>query len=275
MPERASQLKVHLGESGGDDAAALNAVESEFFGIEQHGVGFRTGIQPEFTAAFLGNLRHQMQHCFGREINEKFVGHHGQVAHRSVTANAFDGVFVQIYRIDFIAEALISAHGLIAVLISVGGRAKNCHGFHAPDSGLRRSLGKLLDRLDGWIEVGIDTMLWVWSIARPFWVIYMYAVIETGSKQYRVAAGETLVVERLDVEAGKTFTFDRVLLVSQDGQATFGAPTVPKASVVADVVNHKRGPKVIAFKMRRTEGYHRKVGHRQELTTVKIKEIKA
>lgn len=103
----------------------------------------------------------------------------------------------------------------------------------------------------------------------------MYAVIETGSKQYRVTSGDTLVVERLETEAGKSVTFDRVLLVSKDGKATFGAPTVPNASVVADVVNHKRGPKVIAFKMRRTEGYHRKVGHRQELTTVKITEIKA
>ena len=102
----------------------------------------------------------------------------------------------------------------------------------------------------------------------------MYAVLETGSKQYRVSAGETLAIERLEVEAGQPVTFDRVLLVNQEGKVSVGTPTVTGASVLADVVEHKRGPKLIAFKMRRREGYHRKVGHRQELTVVKIKEIK-
>jgi large subunit ribosomal protein L21 len=103
----------------------------------------------------------------------------------------------------------------------------------------------------------------------------MYAVLETGSKQYRVTAGDTLEIERLDVEAGKPFTFDRVLLVSNDGKLTVGSPTVSAASVVADVIAHKRGEKKIAFKMKRRKGYHRTVGHRQELTVVKITEIKA
>jgi len=103
----------------------------------------------------------------------------------------------------------------------------------------------------------------------------MYAVLETGSKQYRVAAGDTLEIERLEVEAGQPFTFDRVLLVNKDGQLTVGSPTVTSASVIADVVEHKRGEKKIAFKMKRRKGYHRTVGHRQELTVVKIKEIKA
>lgn len=103
----------------------------------------------------------------------------------------------------------------------------------------------------------------------------MYAVLETGSKQYRVAAGDTVEIERLAVEAGQPVTFDRVLLVNNDGKVIVGAPTVANASVVADVVEHKRGPKLIAFKMRRREGYHKKIGHRQELTVVKIKEIKA
>jgi large subunit ribosomal protein L21 len=103
----------------------------------------------------------------------------------------------------------------------------------------------------------------------------MYAVLETGSKQYRVSAGDTLQIERLNVDAGQPFTFDRVLLVSQDdGKVTLGSPTVAQAAVVADVVEHIRGPKLIAFKMRRRKGYHRTVGHRQELTVVKIKEIK-
>jgi len=102
----------------------------------------------------------------------------------------------------------------------------------------------------------------------------MYAIIETGSKQYRVAAGDTLEIERVKAEKGQTFTFDHVLFLSNEGKATFGAPHVAQASVVADVVDHIRGEKKVAFKMKRRKGYHRKVGHRQELTVVKIKEIK-
>ena len=103
----------------------------------------------------------------------------------------------------------------------------------------------------------------------------MYAVLETGSKQYRVAAGDTLEIERLAVEAGKPVTFDRVLLVNDDGKIVVGAPTVGGARVVADVVEHKRGEKTLTFKMKRRKGYHKTIGHRQELTVVKIKEIKA
>ncbi len=103
----------------------------------------------------------------------------------------------------------------------------------------------------------------------------MYAVLETGSKQYRVVAGDTLKIERLAIEAGQPVTFDRILMVSNDGKVTIGSPTVASASVVADVVEHIRGEKKIAFKMKRRKGYHKTVGHRQELTVVKIKEIKA
>jgi large subunit ribosomal protein L21 len=103
----------------------------------------------------------------------------------------------------------------------------------------------------------------------------MYAVLETGSKQYRVAAGDKLRVERLSAEAGQAVTFDRVLLVNQDGQVKIGAPTVPAASVRAEVVEHLRGPKVVTFKMKRRKGYHKTIGHRQELTVVKITDIQA
>lgn len=102
----------------------------------------------------------------------------------------------------------------------------------------------------------------------------MYAVIETGGKQYRVTPGAVLEVERLEAEAGKPVTLDRVLLVSNEGKLNVGNPTVSKASVVADVVEHLRGEKKIAFKMKRRKGYHRTVGHRQELTRIKIAEIK-
>ena len=103
----------------------------------------------------------------------------------------------------------------------------------------------------------------------------MYAILETGSKQYRVAAGDTLEIERLAVEAGQPFTFDRVLLINNEGKVTVGSPTVASASVLADVVEHIRGEKKVAFKMKRRKGYHKTIGHRQELTVVKIKEIKA
>jgi large subunit ribosomal protein L21 len=102
-----------------------------------------------------------------------------------------------------------------------------------------------------------------------------YSIIETGSKQYRVTSGDTLEVERLQAEAGAPFTFDRVLLVNADGKVSVGAPTVTGASVVADVVKHIRGEKKLTFKMKRRKGYHKSIGHRQELTVVKIKEIKA
>jgi large subunit ribosomal protein L21 len=103
----------------------------------------------------------------------------------------------------------------------------------------------------------------------------MYAVIETGSKQYRVAAGDTIEVESLGTEEGKEVTLDRVLFVANEGKFSVGAPTIDKATVVADVVKHIRGPKLIAFKMKRRKGFHKTVGHRQELTVLKIKEIKA
>ena len=101
----------------------------------------------------------------------------------------------------------------------------------------------------------------------------MYAVLETGSKQYRVSAGDTLEVERLAVDAGQPVTFDRVLLVSNEGKLSVGSPTVPNAVVLADVVDHIRGDKKVTFKMKRRKGYHKSIGHRQELSVVKINTI--
>ena len=103
----------------------------------------------------------------------------------------------------------------------------------------------------------------------------MYAVLETGSKQYRVAAGDKIEVERLETEAGKAHTFDRVLLVNNEGKVSVGAPTVAGATVAADVVEHIRGEKKLTFKMKRRKGYHKTIGHRQELTIVKITAINA
>lgn len=103
----------------------------------------------------------------------------------------------------------------------------------------------------------------------------MYAVLETGGKQYRVAAGDKVEVELLQAEVGQPVTFDRVLLVNRDGQLSVGAPTVLGAKVVADVLEHKRGVKEVIWKMKRRKGYHKKKGHRQELTVVQVKEIQA
>jgi large subunit ribosomal protein L21 len=102
----------------------------------------------------------------------------------------------------------------------------------------------------------------------------MYAVLETGGKQYRVAPGDVLAIERLEAEAGAAVTFDRVLLVANEGAYTIGTPTIGSASVRADVVEHFRGDKKVTFKMKRRKGYHKTIGHRQELTRVKISEIK-
>lgn len=104
---------------------------------------------------------------------------------------------------------------------------------------------------------------------------FMYAVVETGGKQYRVTPGATLEVERLDADAGKPVTLNRVLLVGGDGRFSVGTPTVANAAVMADVVEHFRGEKKIAFKMKRRKGYHKTIGHRQELTRIKITDIKA
>ena len=118
------------------------------------------------------------------------------------------------------------------------------------------------------------TFLWLGdeSPARP---LNMYAVLETGGKQYRVSTGEKLEVELLPVEAGQPFVFERILLVSDQGKVTVGAPLVAGAKVLVDVVEHKRGEKKVIWKMRRRKGYHKKQGHRQELTVVQVREITA
>ena len=98
----------------------------------------------------------------------------------------------------------------------------------------------------------------------------MFAVIKTGGKQYRVAADDVITVATLPGEPGDAVTFDEVLMVTGDGGARVGAPTVAGASVAATVVEHTRGPKVIAFKKRRRKNSRRKRGHRQDLTVVRI-----
>lgn len=101
----------------------------------------------------------------------------------------------------------------------------------------------------------------------------MYAVIKTGGKQYRVAANDTLVIEKIAGEAGATVEFTEVLMVGGEGAPKVGKPMIAGAKVTAEVVEQGRGDKVIAFKKRRRKNSRRKRGHRQELTTVKIRDI--
>ena len=101
----------------------------------------------------------------------------------------------------------------------------------------------------------------------------MFAVIKTGGKQYRVAADEQITVMSLSGEAGSVVTFSDVLLVEKDGAAQIGAPFVAGASVKGEIVEQTRGPKVISFKKRRRKNSRRKRGHRQDLSTVRIKSI--
>ena len=98
----------------------------------------------------------------------------------------------------------------------------------------------------------------------------MYAVIKTGGKQYRVAADDMLTIERIAGDVGATVGFDHVLMVGGEGAPKVGCPFISGAKVTAQVVEHGRGPKVIAFKKRRRKNSRRKRGHRQDLTTVKI-----
>ncbi len=101
----------------------------------------------------------------------------------------------------------------------------------------------------------------------------MYAIIATGGKQYKVSEGDIIKVEKLDVEAGNTVTFDRVIAVS-DGTLKVGDDAA-KASVTATVMEQGRGKKVIVYKYKRKTGYHKKNGHRQAYTQVKIDKINA
>jgi len=101
----------------------------------------------------------------------------------------------------------------------------------------------------------------------------MYAVIESGGKQYRVEEGATLKVESLEVAPGASVTLDRVLLVGDGTQVTVGAPHVTGASVQATVLGHGRGRKVIVFKYKPKAHYRRKAGHRQNFTQLRIDKI--
>jgi large subunit ribosomal protein L21 len=103
----------------------------------------------------------------------------------------------------------------------------------------------------------------------------MYAVIKTGGKQYRVAAGDKIQIEKLEGNPGDEVKFTEVLMVANGDAVNIGAPHVAGASVVAEIASQDRGPRVIIFKKRRRKHYRRRNGHRQDLTSVTIREIRA
>jgi large subunit ribosomal protein L21 len=102
----------------------------------------------------------------------------------------------------------------------------------------------------------------------------MYAVIKTGGKQYRVAPEDVIEIEKLAGEPGARVEFAEVLMLGGEGEAKVGTPLVAGAVVAGEVVRQARGEKVIVFKKKRRHNYRRKKGHRQELTTVRITEIR-
>ena len=103
----------------------------------------------------------------------------------------------------------------------------------------------------------------------------MHAIIETGGKQYKVAEGDVLYIEKLNAEAGESVTFDKVLAVLNGDSATIGAPVVEGASVTANVVKNGKGKKVLVFKYKPKKNYRRRQGHRQPYTKVEITKINA
>lgn len=101
----------------------------------------------------------------------------------------------------------------------------------------------------------------------------MYAIIETGGKQYRVAQGDVLYLEKLPAEGGETVTFDKILLLSKEDEVVVGSPYVTGATVTAKVEKHGKAKKIIVYKYKAKKNYRRKQGHRQPYTKVTIEAI--
>ena len=103
----------------------------------------------------------------------------------------------------------------------------------------------------------------------------MYAIVKTGGKQYRVSPGQTVRVEKLEGQVGESVALEEVLLVGGEGETRIGKPMVEGAAVEAEIVEQGRRAKILVFKKKRRKGYHKKQGHRQFFTGLRIKEIRA
>ncbi|MCX5853551.1 MAG: 50S ribosomal protein L21 [Deltaproteobacteria bacterium] len=101
----------------------------------------------------------------------------------------------------------------------------------------------------------------------------MYAVIKTGGKQHKVSEGDVLSVEKINGNKGDTVSFDEVLMVAKDGKINVGTPYLDGVKVVGEIMEQTKDRKITVFKMKRRKGFHKKTGHRQKLTRMKIREI--
>jgi len=101
----------------------------------------------------------------------------------------------------------------------------------------------------------------------------MYAVIKTGGKQHRVSEGDVISIERIPGEKGDSVPFDQVLMVGKEGDVRIGRPIVEGAKVVGEILAQTQGDKITVFKTKKRKGYRKKTGHRQPLTSLKIREI--
>jgi large subunit ribosomal protein L21 len=101
----------------------------------------------------------------------------------------------------------------------------------------------------------------------------MYAVIKTGGKQHRVSEGDVIAIEKINGGKGDAVVFDQVLMVEKEGDIRIGRPVVEGAKVVGEIVSQTKSAKLIVFKMKKRKGFHKKNGHRQLLTSMKIKQI--
>ena len=101
----------------------------------------------------------------------------------------------------------------------------------------------------------------------------MYAVIKTGGKQHKVSEGDVIAIEKINGSKGDAIVFEQVLMVEKDGDIRVGRPVVEGAKVTGEILAQTKGDKLIVFKMKKRKGYHKKNGHRQQLTSMRIKEI--
>jgi large subunit ribosomal protein L21 len=101
----------------------------------------------------------------------------------------------------------------------------------------------------------------------------MYAVIKTGGKQHKVSEGDVIAIEKINGGKGDAIVFDQVLMVEKDGDIRVGRPVVEGAKVTGEILAQTKGDKLIVFKMKKRKGFHKKNGHRQQLTSMRIKEI--
>jgi large subunit ribosomal protein L21 len=101
----------------------------------------------------------------------------------------------------------------------------------------------------------------------------MYAIIKTGGKQHKVSPGDVLAIEKINGNKGESVVFDDVLMVADNGTIKVGTPLVEGARVIGEVLAQAKAAKIYVFRMKRRKGYHKKTGHRQRITNIKIKEI--